>query len=138
MKVIAIRNDKTAIKIGESDTSSEWYSVGQNVQNFVKTLRWGDEIEIKFEQGEKQKTLTFVKKADKAPAPAPAPVTGTSSPEPEKPKSTYKSSETSEQIRRLAVGHMVSRTLIGLSPQLTLDNVEEIINKLWNIYEKKS
>ncbi len=51
-------------------------------------------------------------------------------------KTWGKTPEEQNSIKQQAIGHMVSRTLIGLSGHLDLNNIEEVIEKLYAKYKE--
>jgi hypothetical protein len=138
MKVFAISADNKWYKIGEKISDSLWYGVGKEVAKFISSIKKGDVVEIKSTVGEdKKKYLSFIKKVGEDSSSVtitevkPSGTTSTSS----TTKSFYgKSPEEQNTIRRQAVGHMTSRTIVGLQGHVTLDNVLEVIDTLYKKY----
>jgi len=139
MKIQQMRHDKKAYRIGEKDTDNNWFQITPAVESFCKTLNYGDEVEIKYEtRSDRQRYLTFVKKiADGDGKPTPVITTADQTTLGTGYTPYKKSPEQSEQIKRLAIGNMTSRSLIALQAHLTLDNVLEIIDKIYEKYTSK-
>ena len=98
MKVFAISKDGRFFKMGDTQESSEWYGVADNVKAYIKDVKRGDEVNIKSEKNNDGKlTITYLQKTASGPA-------SSSSAQPAK---TYgKSPEEQESIKRQAIGHM--------------------------------
>ena len=107
-KVIAVSWRNKAVRVGD-----DWYELGDGVK--LEDFRKGDELEIDVDE----KVITSFKVTKKGWA----------------GKSNYSYGNKDEQIKKLAIGHMVSRTLVGLNPSVS--KVEELIDTLWAKYSAK-
>jgi len=129
MKLIQISNDMALI--GESANNGTWYSIPSNVKSFITKIPIGSVVEINSENEGGKEVLKFIKTSGNKPY----------SPKGNKPpfkKTTYgKSPEEQESIRRQAVGHMVSRTLIALQGHVDPNNIQDIIDSLYEKYITK-
>ena len=131
-KVLAIGKGGKVFKVGSSEADAKWY-VTDEVAEYAKTVKKGDEIELKSRTEGRNNILTFIKITGSAPST----VTGTTTPTgyTKKAWTPYeKPQDVQDSIRRQAVGHMTSRTLIGLQGQFDINNVCEIIDVLYAKY----
>ena len=147
MRIIAIRNDKTAIFIGTDQTDAKWYGTGP-IKNYIKDLQKNDEVEIRYRTNEQQKLeLSFIKKVYNGNGKLPQveqeyqsdkdvmvenPTPSTSGPG--QPK-TFEEKR-SESICRQAIGKMVATTISGLEG-VDVNNVYDMIDKLFEKYQQK-
>lgn len=136
MKVTAISKDGKFLKIGEGLPDSVWHSYEEAITDVVKTIVKGDEVETKYDVvADGKRVLTYIKKIASAPVPPTGGADTTTTPY-KKPWVEYgtKSPEVQDSIRKQAVGHMTSRTLISLQGHVTPENVIELIDKLYTKY----
>lgn len=117
---------------GENKT---WRYVTPAVQERFQFFKKGDEVDITL--GSDNKTVTFMKKSgssDSAPVSHPS----TSSPSTNNyEKKTYgKTPEEQNSIKRQAIGHMVSRTLVGMQGTFDVNTVGSIIDTLYKKYQE--
>lgn len=153
MKFIRLSRDKQYALIGESANKAQWYTVAENVKRFVESLQADEEVTIRFEKKDKSNILTFISKngngspvsvaepqepgSEPTPAPSRIPSSYT--------KNTYEKSATKswgktpaeqDSIKRQAIGHMTSRTLIALQGQVSPDNVQELMTQIYQGYQE--
>jgi len=149
MKIFAITDNKQFMKIGETDKTSEWYAVTPAVSQFVTRLKAGDSVEVRGIRNDNgQLSLQFIKKLNFEQPSYPKEPTMQTPPQdfpdaiPPKQAETapawgMKSPEVQDSIKRQAIGHMTSRTLIALQGQIDLTNVESIIDRIYAKYVEK-
>lgn len=156
MKLIAISGDKKYYRIGETFENSAWYEVTDEVKQWAEKIKKGETVNIKSKKSEdgKKNILLFIAKGDTTSTSLPTPPSTTDAPTvtPTSEPSisitneglTYpteysrpKTPEERADIRNQAKGHMVSRTIIGLQGQISLDNIEETIDRLFKKYTEK-
>lgn len=152
MKIVKRSQNGKMLKIGEDLENSTWYFMTPKVMEFVNkkngeefvNFNVGDEVTIKDEDKNGSKTITFIEKGKggahegpKAASSSSAPkgtVIKTGSEAPYEKKYYGKSIEERMDIKRQAIGNMVSRSLIGLQGHVDLKNIEETIEKLYKKY----
>lgn len=133
MKVTAISKDGRFYKIGEALADAVWYGIGDEVKSYITSIQKGDEVEIKFSTGaDKKRVLNYIKKTGSAPTQTNGEAPSTF----KKPWVDYgtKSPEVQDSIRKQAVGHMTSRTLIAMQGSIDSSNVIEMIDMLYAKY----
>jgi len=133
MKVLAIGKGGKVFKVGTNESDAKWY-VTDEVAQYAKQVKIGDEIELKARVEGRNNILTFIKITGSS-----APTGGTTASTPssyqKKAWTPYeKPQEVQDSIRRQACAHAVSRTLIGLQGQFDVNNVTEIIDVLFAKY----
>jgi hypothetical protein len=148
MKVFGISKDGMFYRIGEKEDTKDWYKKSAAVENFIRNIQRGDEVEIKFILDDTNtKVLEFISKkrntefselgSEKVIA-STKPILKTEYPshnsyDYQKPKTP----EESDQIRKLSIIASVANSLKGIGG-VDINNVESIINNLFNIYSKLS
>ena len=119
MKIAAfgIKNPNTVCLKDEVSDKDIWYYVSDRVKDYLKRFNKGDTVDIETQDSEKGKTITFVKLIQKG--------EGGSSSHGGASNSSYassggtkktfygKSPDEQDRIESQALGHMVSRTIIG-------------------------
>ena len=134
MKVLAIGKGGKVFKVGSSEADAKWY-VTDEVAEYAKTVKKGDEIELKSRAEGRNNILTFLKIVGSAPSTVSGTSSGNASGYTKKAWTPYeKPQDVQDSIRRQAVGHMTSRTLVGLQGQFDINNVCEIIDVLYAKY----
>lgn len=134
MKVLAIGKGGKVFKVGTNEADAKWY-VTDEVAEYAKTVKKGDEIELKSRVEGRNNILTFLKITGSSPSTVSGGTTGGASGYTKKSWTPYeKPQEVQDSIRKQACGHMVSRTLIGLQGQFDVNNVTEIIDVLYAKY----
>ena len=130
MRVLAI-SGRGDYKIGESQTADfNWFGIGDSAKEKIKTVKKGDEVEIKsHDEGGKKivDDITVTKKYED---------TGTTNPNMIKFPDRYMSPKTPEErtdIKKQAIGHMASRSLKGIEG-VNINNYQEEITKLYNLF----
>jgi hypothetical protein len=133
-KVLAIGKGGKVFKVGSSEADAKWY-VTDEVAEYAKTVKKGDEIELKSRAEGRNNILTFLKIVGSAPSTVSGTSSGNASGYTKKAWTPYeKPQDVQDSIRRQAVGHMTSRTLVGLQGQFDINNVCEIIDVLYAKY----
>lgn len=133
-----------------------WYTLAPNVLEFSKTIQNGSEIDIKIESKNGLEYITFIKVLNSS---------GNDFKPTEELKcircgaklkdATYKTcytcsmeikkemanspeeKERQESIKRQAIMHAVSRTLISMQGQVDINNVSSFIDMLYSKYQEK-
>ena len=124
MKVFAFSGDGKYVKIGETNETAQWYTITSAVKNFIKNINKGDEVEIRATKNSVGKLeLQFINVTKKASDSGSVSRYG-------------KSPEEQESIKRQAIGHMVSRTLIALQGQLDVNNIQKVAEELYKKYQE--
>jgi hypothetical protein len=136
LKVFSVSRDKKFYNIGEEKASAKWYGYSEECAAQIATIQWKDEVECKFENVEGKDIIISISKIGNVATSSSTTnePTNTSSPA---PKRNYSSNDTSEQIKQLAIGHMVSRTIIGLQASIDINNMCSVIDTLWEKYSSK-
>lgn len=133
MKVLAIGKGGKVFKVGTSEADAKWY-VTDEVAEYAKTVKKGDEIELKSRVEGRNNILTFIKIVSSSPSTGGTATTGATG-YTKKPWTPYeKPQDVQDSIRKQACAHAVSRTLIGLQGQFDVNNVCEIIDVLFAKY----
>ncbi len=133
MKVLAIGKGGKFFKVGTSEADAKWY-VTDEVAEYAKTVKKGDEIELKSRVEGRNNILTFIKIVSSSPSTGGTATTGATG-YTKKPWTPYeKPQDVQDSIRKQACAHAVSRTLIGLQGQFDVNNVCEIIDVLFAKY----
>ena len=164
MKIIRFGPSGKMVLIGEDKNHSTWYVIGDKVRTFLSKFKEGDDVSIRAEKGAdgRSEVLVFIQPATAGepstgngggePAEPQEPTssapasTGYKKPWTGKPwqgKSNYqapaqksygKTPEEQETIKRQAIGHMTSRTMIGLAAHLTPENIHEVMESIYKKY----
>ena len=134
MKVLAIGKGGKVFKVGTGEADAKWY-VTDEVAEYAKTVKKGDEIELKSRAEGRNNILTFIKIVSSSPSTGGTATTGATG-YTKKPWTPYeKPQDVQDSIRKQACAHAVSRTLIGLQGQFDVNNVCEIIDVLFAKYQ---
>jgi hypothetical protein len=145
LKVFSVSRDKKFYNVGEEKASAKWYGFSEGCASQIATIQWKDEVECKFENVDGKDIIVSISKvgatstpsnddsANKETASQPTP---TAAQEPKQHRN-YSGNDTSEQIKQLAIGHMVSRTIIGLQASIDINNMCSVIDTLWEKYSSK-
>lgn len=161
-KVVKYAAKKTdMVKIGESEAKSKWYWMSPAVEKYAKAqIPVGTEVELQTETKNGKDVITRITKEGNSSS---TPQTNKDEPQgftckecgaalkddkydtcydcnqknKKSGKSNYysKSPAEREMIKRQAMGHMVSRTLISLQGHVDPNNVEELATSLYKLYE---
>lgn len=125
MQICAISGDKKFLKIGEDFNSARWYGIPDALVTTTAALAKGDIVVLTHKQGADGKlVLETIKK------------TGAVAPKTDAPQKTYgKSPEEQDSIKRQAIGHMTSRTLIALQGQVDVGTIESLMEKIYKKYQ---
>ena len=132
----AQRDNLNMLKI-EMDGKEEWVECSSPVKEFAKQhINEGDMVEFEYELKAGKKHIKGLINKEGEPAPK-----GDYS----KPASTTKASSYSgksfdpsvnESIKRQAIGHMTSRTLIALQGRVDPNNIYEIMAEIYKKYQE--
>lgn len=149
MKIVAFSKNGKMAKMSDDTGEEKWYFFTEKVEQFIKKFSVGDTVEATVAEKEGKQILTFIKGNGTGGF---SPKTSTASfDDPsetdEAPKTTFKSTftpaktwgkspEEQNTIKRQAIGHMVSRTLISMQGLVSVDNVEGIIDRLYAKYQE--
>jgi VCBS repeat-containing protein len=128
------KKNPNTICLGETATEEKgtWYYMTEKTKPYLTKMKKGDEVTIEHSDEDGKRTITFVKTGTGNKA-----VVGTKAPAPKEGSSGKfygKSPEEQESIKRQAIGHMVSRTIIGLQGSVDANNVLSIIDTLYKKY----
>ena len=135
MKIAAFgKKNPNTICLSDGNVEA-WYYVSSKVKDYLSKLHKGDEIDIEVTQGDRGKIITFIKQTGSNQFSVPTSETKASSYSSEK-KYYGKSPEEQESIKRQAIGHMVSRTLISMQGTVDVNNVCGIIDTLYKKYQE--
>lgn len=130
MKVLAIGKGGKFFKVGTSEADAKWY-VTDEVAEYAKTVKKGDEIELKSRVEGRNNILTFIKIVSSSPSTGGTATTGATG-YTKKPWTPYeKPQDVQDSIKRQAVLHATSRALIGLQGQFDVNNITEISEMIY-------
>lgn len=125
MQICAISGDKKFLKLGEDFTSARWFGIPPTLETETASLAKGDIVVITHKQGADGKlVLETIKKTGTVPAKTP-----------EQQKTYGKTPAEQDSIKRQAIGHMTSRTLIALQGQVNIGDIESVMEKLYKKYQ---
>lgn len=122
MQIWAISGDKKYLKIGEDFNSARWFGIPEALMTITALLIKGDVVELTHSQGADGKlVLETIKKTGAVPA--------------KEFKSYGKTPEEQNSIKRQAIGHMTSRTLIALQGQVDIGTIEGVMERIYKKYQ---
>jgi len=133
MKIVAFGKKNRNNVLLNNGKTEDWYFVSDRAKFDVNTLSVGQDIDVVFEEsekpgkyGQKGKFITSITTTGTSPTPVIE----------KKPFVPYsgKSQEEQNSIKRQAIGHMVSRTIIGLQGSVDINNVTSVIDTLYKKY----
>lgn len=138
------------VKVEIEEGKPVWVVVEKNVLDFAKkNFNEGDEVEFEYytDKSKKVHVKGYIKKVGGTDTPAPKETTSrpTETPAPQsnpvktnapEKKTWGKTPEEQDSIKRQAIGHMVSRTLISLQGHVDPNNVHEIATELYKTYQE--
>ena len=165
MKFFKLSGDDKFALLGEVENASDWYSVEPKIVRFIKSMSPGTEVNIRSKKIDNKNHLIFMQKfngvylTDQPKQEPPLPQTLTVSPEipvtfnpiqsgklesnvsqePEKKKSFVpysKSKEETDAIKAQSCGYMTSESLLALQGQVSVDNVDVVIRKIYATYKE--
>lgn len=149
MKILGFSPNGQMVKIGDDAKTAKWFKISEKVKETVTKIPVGEIVHIKSELIAGSHTLVSVAAGVGSSLPAaeekkPAETKNEEKKAPpvaSESKSSGKSEkdnpdERGESIRRQAVGHMTSRTLIAMQGQVNEANVFGLIEKLYNLYDR--
>jgi len=131
MKIFAIAGSKEFYKIGEDFDNTEWYAFNADLASTMETINKGDVVDMKWEinSSTKKRTITSITKTAEKSFKSQGGAT---------PSSYGKtSSDVQASIIRQSVGHMVSRTLVGIGANIPAEELTTTIDTLYAHYLKK-
>jgi hypothetical protein len=120
---------------GKSDT---WYYVAAQIVPQLRELKKGEDVEIECFDGNRGKVITLFKTKEGVIGSKETAHSAGSAYTP-KEKTTYsygKSAEEQNSIKRQAIMHAVSRTIIGLQGSVDINNVCSVASTLYEHYTK--
>lgn len=143
MKLVRVGTQGQMVCIAEDGQyKGEWYRLTPETKAVLDagTVKVGDSVVIKFSKKNNTNMLEYLALATvgaTASQPGtPAPAKPAWTPKPAGTGYSGKSPAEQDTIKRQAIGHMTSRTLIGMQGLITPDNVFEITEKLYAHYQK--
>lgn len=152
MKIIQFGSSGNMIAVGEDEVTAVWFNIADNVKPFLDKFKVGDEVEIRSEKINGTETLKFIGKAGfapKKPAFTPRATGGYTAKPAYQPKANVvtasapttaskfgRTPEENDSIKRQAIGHMTSRTLIALQGHVNTDNILIIMETVYKKYQE--
>ena len=153
-KVCAVSKDKQFYKLGADVEKARWYGVADEAREAMDPIVHGDLVEIEFKDEAGKRVIVSAKKTGESP------VVKSESTSSDKftcgkcgkamkddtyefcytcnqaePKKSYgKSPEEQATIKRQAIGHMTSRSLIALQGHIDPNNITGIMETLYKKY----
>ena len=124
--IFAISKDKEWYRISQDPQQKIWYKKTIEVNDELKLLKKGDIVELIYAETSSGKEMTSIKKIGENPASSYS--------------SGYGNKDTSEQIKRCAVGNMVSRILPhlkGVSEANSKEKAIELYQLFLDLINKK-
>ena len=148
MKILRFGKAGKNVCIGVDSRTGEWYRISDAVRPYLAKFEEGADVDIKFEGPQDAKVLTHINTSTgignsaelmHLVSPTPTPAVVSKSVTTTQPKSNWgdKSPEVQDSIKRQAIGHMTSRTLIALQGQVNPGNINELIDTIYNKYVEK-
>lgn len=150
MKLIRKGAAGKMVLIGVDSKTAKWYAIGKSVEKYIPQYNIDDDITIKSENINGKDVLTFIQKGNGAISTADTSSTKTDTgssykptPNPREltnqPAKTYSYGESPEEqntIKRQAIMHATSRSLVSLQGFINLDNIEAVSERLYKHYER--
>ena len=130
------KKNPNTICLGTGETDKDWYYMTDEVKDFISKYDRGTEVEFECKAGPKGKILTFIKpkagatQKDATSCATPGVTVGGAV----QTNKYGKSKEECDSIKRQAIGHMVSRTIIGLQGSVDINNVTSVMDTLYKKY----
>ena len=140
LKVFSISRDKKFYNIGEEKTSAKWYGYSESCSDAIAKIQWKDEVECTIEKIERKDVIVAISKVAETVSTKESNSNNNTQTKTTKSTSSFQPktyNNTSEQIKQLAIGHMVSRTIIGLQASIDINNMCSVIDTLWEKYSSK-
>jgi nucleoid-associated protein YgaU len=147
MKILKFGASGRMVQIGADPQNSEWYVITPTVENFIKTMKEGEDVTIRFEKTNGKNHLSFIQRGNGAVSSTPTgtnrvggytktPYTpqATAKPDVGGAKTYGKSPAEQDTIKRQAVMHATSRSLISMQGRVNEENIFEISEKLYMHY----
>ena len=142
MKILRMGPAGKMICLGEADSKGQWYIMDEPVKAHISKFAVGDVVSIRSVAKNGKQHLTFISPMNGHPpvstgtgdaSNAPVAVTQASEIKTAEKKSTWtpKTAEENASIKRQAIGHMTSRSLIALQGQISVDNIETVAEKVY-------
>ena len=157
MSILFAKNKtNTLALIGDKKEEAKWYSVPSNCVEFLEKISFGEQVEFKSETKDNKLYLVYIKPISKGTKSEVSSTTafkcvscGVSLKDGKYPTCYTCSMEIKKQeeaspedkakresIKRQAIGHMTSRSLTSLQGYVDINNVEDVIRKLYKLYQE--
>lgn len=133
MKIFAISQNGEMYQIGDSSETAKWHTLDRKVEEIAKQFKVHDEISASTERRGGSYCITYMGKPGATPqksASEPTETTYTGKDRIDKGK------DINTSIKKQAIAHATSRTIICLDGKLTTDNVLEVMEKIYKKYEE--
>jgi hypothetical protein len=142
MQIVKFGTAGKMVLIGDDPKKATWYLISNEVRPFLEKFKIGDSVTIRSEKRNGTNTLLFISAEGAEPTPTKTYSGGgqthaTSAPTTTTTKTYGKSQEEQDSIKRQAIGHMTSRTLIALQGQVTQENILDLIELIYDKYVQK-
>jgi len=140
MKVMAVSSNGNMFKLEKLDEKDGyvWYFLGDNVKGFAKTIKVGEDIDVKVEEINSQKTITFITKKTSTLVNSKVFIGGEGKTTEKKSWTPYqKSPEESEKIKRLSILSSVCTAVSAIQGQVDPNTLPTIIESLFDKFYKK-
>jgi len=153
-KIARFSKKGNMVQIPTSTNTAQWYFLADPVISFVKArgFKDGDDVEYEVDNpNQKTPTITKLWKVGQEPKnnaneDTPKEEIKEKKDEPKPTGSGYsgysgqyqkpKTPEETNAIRKLAIGNMTSRALVALQGYISEENIEQIMEKVYNKFEK--
>ena len=132
MKIVVFGKKNPNTVLLENNGTETWYYMSDKVKSYMEKMPKGTEVEIQSHQDDKGKLITFVQTIG-----ATRPTTAVSTDATPQKTSYAKPPDERDSIESQAIGHMVSRTIVGLAGTVDINNVLGIIDTLYEKYASK-
>jgi hypothetical protein len=131
MKIQRLGKAGKMIAINEDGQALEWYVIGDDVKSYINDLKQGDPVTIKYELKNNSKVLMYIKKLDGTGNAGSAPAKASVS-----QQSYGRTPADNESIKRQAMAHATSRTMISLQGQVNESNIEQLMERIYKKYQE--
>jgi|WetSurSiteA1Bulk_404760.scaffolds.fasta_scaffold00683_9 hypothetical protein len=143
MQLVKFGTAGKMVLIGDDPKKATWYLISNEVRPFLEKFKVGDSVTIRSEKRNGTNTLLFISAEGAENKTSTSPTKSNALPSvsynhPSSATKTYgKSQEEQDSIKRQAIGHMTSRTLIALQGQVSQENVCDLIELIYDKYVQK-
>lgn len=146
MKIVRFGTKGQMVLLGLSSKDAKWYKMDEPVKKYISNFKEGDQIEIKSEMRDGKEVLLYISKsggngsvvtqATQIANPPKAYTQPDATPVQQSTNKWEKSPEINDSIKRQAIAHATSRTLIALQGQVNVNNIEAVMEQVYNKYVK--